>query len=179
MGFSISWIAFEGIDKNEALRRAALRDLARVDEANESPFSAAELPLGWSLIFSNDFDWGAPEHIRQLSSGLRVISCQVEEHVMFSSASCAVDGEESWSVWHDAQRDLLHLAELGTLPSQYEVIKDQLLAQQDAAVDASFAVDYVWDIPVTLAYEVTGYRHDLWDFPWCPRPRFTVVEPIT
>jgi hypothetical protein len=27
-------------------------------------------------------------------------------------------------------------------------------------------VDYVWDVPVTLAQRITGYRHDHWRYDW-------------
>ena len=68
MGFSISWLGFKALSKAEILRRTGFRDTGAYDEANESPFSLAELPNGWTILFSNDFDYGAGEHLIGLSS---------------------------------------------------------------------------------------------------------------
>jgi len=128
MGFSISWIAFQNSSKAEVLTRSGFRDTGIEDEANESPFSLAEIPTGWVILFSNDFDFGAPEHLIKLSSGAVIISCQAEEHIMFSGAYCYTNGREAWRVWHDSDRGLHHLATQGTLPPELEPIKIHLNA---------------------------------------------------
>jgi hypothetical protein len=92
MGFSISWVAFRNLSKAEVLKRSGLRGSGAEDEANESAFSLAEIPTGWTVLFSNDFDYGAPEHLIKLSSSAVILSCQAEEHVMFSGAYCYANG---------------------------------------------------------------------------------------
>jgi hypothetical protein len=86
MGFSISWIGFKGLAKPDIPNRIGLRDTDVYDEANESPFSLAELPTGFTILFSNDRDYGSAEHLISLSAGAALIACQVEEHQMWSAA---------------------------------------------------------------------------------------------
>jgi hypothetical protein len=175
MGFSISWVAFENLSKAEVLMRTRFRDTGVPDEANEAPFSVAALPTGWVVLFSSDFDYGTAEHLAALSSGAVVVSCQVEEHVMFSAAHCSTDTREAWSVSHDSQRGRYDVVTRGALPSAFAPIKMRLNSRQDDSGGAASDVDYTFDIPVELAAEMTGYRHDRWKFDW-GRPNFTVVE---
>jgi hypothetical protein len=175
MGFSISWIAFKDLGKEEVLRRVGFRDSGIVDEANEAPISFAELPIGWVVLFSNDFDYGAPEHLIEFSVGAVVLSCQAEEHVMFSAAHCYTNGQEAWSVSHDSQRGRYDLSTRGMLPQEFAPIKIRLNRQQDDSGGAASNVDYTFDIPVELAAALTGYRHDRWKFDW-GQPNFTALD---
>ena len=177
MGFSISWVAFKNLSKAEVLKRSGFRDSGTEDEANEAPFSLAELPTGWVVLFSNDFEYGAAEHLIGLSSGAMVLSCQVEEHVMFSAAHCYSNGREAWSVWHNSERGHYDLSTRGTPPAEFAPIKIGLNAKQDDSGGATSIVDYTFDIPVDLAAELTGYRHDRWKFDW-GQPIFTVLERV-
>ena len=119
MGFSISWIAFQGIDKNEALRRLSLRDTGEPDEANESDFSGTDLSTGWYALFSNDFSFVELDRLKSLSDGCRLLACNVEEHVMASGAYFYEDGRKIWSVEHDAQVGILHLDVSGKPPAGF------------------------------------------------------------
>jgi len=175
MGFSISWVAFKDLSKAEVLERAGFRDSGVVDEANEAPFSCAELPTGWVVLFANDFDYGAPEHLVGLTAGAMALSCQAEEHIMFSAAHCYTNGREAWSVAHDSERGLYDLSTRGNLPREFPLIKTRLTRQQDDSGGAASDVDHTFDVPVELAAELTGYRHDRWKFDW-GQPNFTVLE---
>jgi hypothetical protein len=205
MGYSISWIAFKGLSKADVLARCGYREGGREDEDNESATSFTELPTGWSIVFSQDIDHGAAEHLAPLSSGATVAACQVEEHVMYSAVHCAVGGRILWSVRHvGEQGDGYDLSVDGTPPPELAPIKARLNAEQDAekgfelnelgpqsrlwGLFKKFAgakktsplkvrhwkVDYGFDIPVELAREITGYRHDRVEFDW-GKPRFTTL----
>jgi hypothetical protein len=177
MGYSISWVAFREMTKPDVLARLRFRDLGEVDEANEAPFSIAELPNRWIVVFSNDFEYGAPKNVRPLSGGTMLASCQVEEHVMFSAAHGFAEGAHAWSVWHDGgEVGPYDIHASGEPPAQFEAIKRRLQEEQDANGGEAGDVDFGFDIPVELAADVTSYRHDQWKFPW-GEPRFTVVEP--
>jgi hypothetical protein len=175
MGFSISWLAFKGLSKAEVLKRTGFRDSGAYDEANESPFSLAELPTGWAILFSNDFNYGSAEHLIGLSAAATVLACQAEEHIMFSAAHCCADGRESWTLWRDSARGMYDLSTQGALPAEFEPIKKRLTSPQDASGGARSRVDYMFDIPVELAAELTGYRHDRWKFDW-GQPHFKTLE---
>lgn len=162
MGFSIAWIAVNGKPKAQVLAKLDLSETGIVDEANESPISGAELPGSWYLLFLNDFDhpFTAASALTRLSDECTVIACRVEEHVMTSSVFSYTNGRMHWVVTHEAEQGQRHLVENGDLPEPYLDIRARLFSQQDDADTKSEGVDLVWDIPVTLAYELCGYRHD-------------------
>lgn len=175
MGFRISWLAFEGIDKGRLLEALGFRDTGEVDEANESPFSATQLRNGWSIIWSNDFDWAATQPIKLGFPTKRSISCQLHEGVMYSAAHGADDGVELWSVTHDAQKSLHDLSVSGNPPKEFPTIRDKLLSDQAVEDAASAEVDFIFDIPIELAASITGFRHDLWEIEGY-HPDWTVIE---
>lgn len=172
MGFKISWLAFEGMTKPSMLELLDFRDLGTEDEANEAPFSAAQLASGWSVIWSNDFGWVETQALQWLGAHGRTLTCQVHEGIMFSAVHGTEENVERWSVQHDSERGLRDLQIAGTPPDALDGIKAKLLAEQDGSED----VDYVFDIPVELAFQLTGFRHDLWDYPQGKQPHFTMVE---
>jgi hypothetical protein len=163
------------MSRGDLLRRLGFRDLGEVDEANEAAFSIAEIP-NWTVVFSNDFEYGAAGNIRGLSRGSTVVACQVEEHVMVSATHCLTNGALSWSVRHDGgEHGPYDLHVDGELPAAFDGIKRRLHAEQDADGGAEANVDLGFDIPLELAMDATGYRHDQLQFSW-GEPTFTVIE---
>lgn len=162
MGFSIAWLAVSGRGKPEVLNALALADTGVSDDANESPVSGSLLQNGWFVVFLNDIDHAfiQSDALRTLSMGCTVVGCQVEEHLMVSASFCFQDGKEAWDATHDSDIGLTHLEERGSFPSVYADMKDRLLAKQTSASQETDGVDYFFDVPVQLAYEVVGYRHD-------------------
>ena len=110
MGFKISWLAFHGMGKADVLDAMALVDSGESDEANEAPFSGAELPDDWYIIFSNDFDYVSPNLLADVSKRCRVVACQVHEGVMFQAAYGYARGAPEWTVFHDAQAGMYDLS---------------------------------------------------------------------
>ncbi|MBI3440186.1 MAG: hypothetical protein HY054_16300 [Proteobacteria bacterium] len=76
---------------------------------------------------------------------------------------------------HDAQRDIYDLTATGNLPSSFSLVRDQLVADQNAAGGTSAGVDYVSDIPLALAEGLCGYRHDGFEFSW-GTPEFFILK---
>jgi hypothetical protein len=72
VGFRISWIGFDGKGRTSALEMVGLRDTGEPDEANEAPFSGAEIPGGWFILFSHDFQFASRERLAQLSIDCRM-----------------------------------------------------------------------------------------------------------
>lgn len=176
MGYRISWIGFEGLDRAACLALIGMRDTARVDEANEAPFSMANLPTGWTILFSNDFDYASDHRLAVCSNACRVIGCRIDETIMYSSATAFENGHALWSVCHDSGEGLMHLQARGESPKEFADIREKLIAEQEADGGAEADTDYVFEIPVELAAVSTGYRHDRWKFEW-GEPEFTEVEP--
>jgi hypothetical protein len=162
MGFSISWLAIRGKNKVQILEYFGLVDTGETDEANESPISGAQLPEGWYIMFFNDLThpFVEPNSLATVSADCVAVACQVEEHVMASSSYSFENGTEAWSVTHEFELGPRHLVERGHFPDLYSTVKPELTAAQDQGDRENEGVDYIWDIPVTLAYQVVGYRHD-------------------
>ncbi|MGD0641885.1 MAG: hypothetical protein ABSC22_14145 [Roseiarcus sp.] len=174
MGFSISWLGFEGASKADVLARLDMVDTEVADEANEAPYSIAQLPTGWTILYINDFDLGDVARLLELSRNGRVVACQVEEHAMVSAASAFLHSREEWSVAHDSGRGIYDVSTRGRPPESFADIHRRLAAEQDDAGGERAEVDYIFDAPVELAAAVTGYRHDGARFAW-GEPQFTVV----
>jgi glutathionyl-hydroquinone reductase len=172
MGFSISWLAIRGAKALSALSQLGLEETDSRELVPESPVSAVTLETGWYVIFFNDASPAAlqPEVLRRLSQLSTVVTCQVEEHAMVSTAAEWQDGKEVWYVMHDAEDGPTNLDSVGQLPSSFESVRNAQLAKNSSA-----NVDYVFDVPVMLAQEITGFRHD--DFLESEDGRFTVLRP--
>ena len=116
MGFKISWIGFSGTTKAGALEKVGLTDTGEADEFNEEPFSGAEIPGGWFIVFANDFQFVSPQRLARLSGDCRVIACQVHEGIMFSAAYGYERGDRVWELAHDAQQGIGDLSVSGSPP---------------------------------------------------------------
>jgi hypothetical protein len=174
VGFKASWIGFDGKGKSDVLEMVGLKDTGEPDEANEAPFSGAEIPGGWFILFSNNFDFVTPNRLARLSVDCRIVACQVHEGVMVSAAFGYERGRGVWELAHNAQQSLNDLTVVGSPPPSFEAIRRRLTQEQDAATDGD--VDYIFDIPVEVAAAAVGnYRHDRWKFEW-GQPQFTRLE---
>lgn len=79
---------------------------------------------------------------------------------MCSVASLWVDGRQVWFVMHEARQKVEHLETKGSLPPIFTTISERLRAEQAAAGGKKAGVDYIFDIPVEMVAQLTGYRHD-------------------
>ena len=168
MGYSLSWLAVRGKDAATVRNALGLRDTGEREEIPDSPLLGADLPGGWYLVFANRCDFADSAPLAKLSSAADVVTCSVEEHVMYSSAASWNNGRQVWSVIHDAQQGAGHLDAVGELPPGFGPIRDRLWEEQAARGDA----DYLFDIPVELAKALIGFRHDQ-DTPGTPPAPFT------
>lgn len=176
MGFSITWFGFENKTKAEALAKFGQRDSGIADDGNEALFSAAQLPTGWTIVFVNDFAVGGEAALlEELSQSGRIVACQIEEHAMISAARGYQDGREKWEVVHDSHRGVYDVSTQGQPPEALADIHRRLAAKQAAEPETGWRADYLFDVPVELAAEETGYRHDRSQFSW-GAPRFTAGE---
>jgi hypothetical protein len=169
MGFRISWLGFPRVPKVQVLALVGLVDTGQPDQANESSFSCAELPTGWTILWSNDFDFAAPEHVMALREGRGVLSCQIHAGIMYSAARWHRAAREVWEVTHDSSDGLYDLQVIGAAPPQLAAIRDRLTAEQnreDVTPPTMMKVDHIFDVPVALAEALCGFRHDRTRFDW-------------
>lgn len=170
MGFSISWIGVEAPHKLDLLSRAGLRETTEVEnELFGESLCCADLPTGWAILCANDFDFASAEHMQAIKGAYPVLSFQVHEGIMYAAARCTFSGEEVWSVEHFSQDGLYDLNVAGQAPVQLASIQTAAFEKQraDDAEDHSanpggLGVDYIIEIPISLAETFTGFRYDTW-----------------
>lgn len=160
MGFNASWLAVRGMTPEKVLATLRLERSGEVEEVPESHVTGILLPGGWFLVYANHFDFADRAPLFELSGGAEVVTCAVEEHVTVSAASGWKDGLEVWAVVHDSREGLGHLKAAGQLPPEFRAIRERLTGEQAEAGGDDSDVDYVFDVPVELAFALTGFRHD-------------------
>jgi hypothetical protein len=176
MGFKLSWIAFQDTTKQQILEALGLRDTGVPDEF--APFVGAELPTGWLLLLTRDFDYISPARLAALSAGCRLVACQVHEGIMASGAFFYERGSELWHVTHDSDKGTRDLSVSGSPPPELDLIRRRLTRRQDEEPREKrflLGIDYIFDVPVDTAFAICGYRHNLADFSW-GEPKFTRFE---
>jgi hypothetical protein len=163
MGWSCSWIALRAANLDSVLSNLGLTRAGEFWEEPEDDWSCASLSNGWSIVFSArhcEPDQFKPASLARLSAQCELLASVVEEHVMFSSASLWKDGKNVWSVVHDAQKSIYHIDANGQLPSSFEDIIATAKKSQDAECGTKAKVDLMFDIPLIVGAELTGFRHD-------------------
>lgn len=178
MGFSIAWIAVRGPSIEGVLQRFGLTDTREADECNDAPITGSAIPYGWYVVFLNNIchPFTENDYLTGLSrEGADVVCCQVEEHVMVSTARCFCDGKPVWSIVHDAQKDIYDLTADGDLPEAYAAILAGQRAMQDRDGGRKAEVDHIFDVPLLTGKARCGFEHSQWNYEW-GEPKFTVLE---
>jgi len=162
MGHSLSWLAVKGKRPRDLHRELGVERTGEREDLPESPIVGAALPGGWYVVVFNEADVDLSDEVllARVSAGCEIVTCDVEEHVMFSAASGWKDGEERWSVFYDSQVGIEHLATKGELPAAFRSIADEARNEQDAAGGERAEVDFLFDVPLELARTLTRFRHD-------------------
>ena len=153
MSASLSWFAVRGKTPEAVLQDFGLKNAGK--EYRDTPFCGGMLPSGWFLLIHGRHEF-SNDQVRRLSRGCEVVACFVEEHVMVSRAAGWRDGEPIWCVTHDSEQGDEHLEVKGVPPHGFFAIRDRLTTRQEEEEGA----DFIFNIPVDLAEEVTGYSHE-------------------
>jgi hypothetical protein len=161
MGYSLSWLATKGKSPQAVLQELGFQGTGKRQQFTASDLSAAGLGNSWYLIVAEHSDNVAPDSIlERLTSGCEAVTCFVEEHVMVSQAAGWKNGQKVWSIIHDCQIDPDHLEVQGKPPLAFAGIRERLWAKKEKERGGKFDCDFIFDIPVETARELTGYRHD-------------------
>jgi hypothetical protein len=162
VGYSIAWIAAQTVDQLSLFGQAQVRPTDEPDEYFESPISGSALDGGWFLLVGQGCDHRLidPSLLAALSARWPCVACSVEEHVMFSSAAFWRAGSQVWSALHDAQKGIYDLVASGQLPSSFAELRQSKFQQQEREGGQAANVDLIFDVPLLLAKELTGFKHD-------------------
>ena len=159
MGYHLGWIAVAHTDRDAVLERLGLRSTGAREEIAESKFVGVALRNGRYVVVDNGMDLLLDEdRLMALSEQARVIQCVVEEGRMSFAAAVYERGDQLWSVVRLAEDETSQLRIEGTPPASLHRIRDRYEAKQRA--EAEDSVDWLSEVPVVLAAELSGYRHD-------------------
>jgi hypothetical protein len=166
MGYALSWLAFKDLPPETGLARLGLVTGSRLAAYAREPLSGQSLRGGWFLVVmkGSDHPLVSESSLSALSAQSQVVACSVEEHVMFSSAEGWTNSERNWRVEHDAQQSARHLVASGWLPAAYaEVLRKAQEAHEAQQADDTEApdVDFFFEVPLEVALNVAGFKHDV------------------
>ncbi|MBC3874044.1 hypothetical protein [Undibacterium flavidum] len=166
MGYSISWFAVRNKTPDVLLDELLLKRTGKMSDYPEVPISGRSLPSGWFIVVFNDIEHPLVSAISlaAVSKNCDVIVCMVKEHVMVSTSALWKNGEQIWHVEHDAQTSIDHLQSSGDLPDDYATIVQEYAAQQEDAGGKEADTDYFFEIPLRIAQDIVGFKHDESDF---------------
>jgi hypothetical protein len=180
MGFNLAWFAVSGIDPETFLERAGFEDTGDADEYFEAPHSGGDMPDGWYVLVTDKADLADAARLAKWSAGGRLIACVILEDQMTSLAMEWREGKQVWSVYWDGGAEHKQLQVEGNLPQSFEAIHADITALQaemDRDAGEGEQVDLIFELPLDLAEEITGFRHDQAGFDE-DIPVFNVLEPI-
>jgi len=175
MSFALAWFAVQGIAKDDLLDRAGFTDTEELDEYFDQDHSGGELPGGWYVIVTNELSLVDPARLAQWSVGGRLVAVVIHEETTNTLATEWKDGKLVWSVSHDGSEGGDELAVEGQLPDVFEELKQEAVTAQLDAKEEGGDVNFVFDIPLDLAAEITGFRHDELGFD-DDIPPFSILE---
>ena len=180
MGFSVTWIAVREENAQRLLEQLALSPTGETEEFPESLISSAKLDTGWRVIWYNKYGcpFLQPDKLRELSRDHDLLMCLVEEHVMASSSELWSSGKRVWWISHEGEGGPKGLSSDGALPECFDEIRSELEEAQRADGGEDAEVDYIFDIPLRVAKELVGFKHDE-DCPEMADGRFAVLSRAT
>jgi len=159
MGWALSWAAVKGGTPKDIFSLLRLRFTGRLGRYPNSAIVGSPLDGGWYVIVFTRREM-KDRILQPLSSLGEAVYCFVVTHVMFSTASGWMGGKRLWSVTHESEKEIFHLDANGRLPPIFGAIRERLLAQQNADGGDTAEVDHIMEVPIELARELTGFRHD-------------------
>lgn len=169
MGFKIGWIAV----KNTSMEKLqSFYGLSKTDKKEEFPdfdINYCKIDDSWSLLFFNEFlSKNLEDNILCKLSGIgEVICCQVHEGIMVSMLSFFESGIKQWSIVHDSSQGTRHLFTEGSIPNEVLKIMSRIKQEREKEQNEEdknnnvWGVDYYFDIPVDIAYEMVNFRYNL------------------
>lgn len=158
MGYSLSWAAVRGKSPEAVRAELGLEPTGVTLEVPEGDFCSVALETGWFIVVSNlDERFVDDAVLAKLSAGCEVVGCFVEEHVMMSRAAGWREGQQQWSLTHQAEVSRDDLSREGTPPPVLAELEAAARSRRQAEPDGP---DFLFDVPANVAQALSGFRHD-------------------
>lgn len=157
-----SWVAVRGRSPQAVLGDLGLIDTGVAHSAGSSRLAGEALPDGWYVVVDYDVDpegyISDTQTLGQLSQQADVVACYQSSYGPDSAASQWANGRQVWIVTHSCDSGAIrdHLAYEGNLPEVFTEILDDARAEYTA----SDGEQCLYQVPVDLAAEITGFRED-------------------
>ena len=174
---SLAWVAVQGVAPDELLERAGFVDTGEVDEYFEAEHTGGELADGWYVIVTEDAGLLEPAKLAVWSAGGRLVAAVIHEDTETSLAMEWRDGKQVWSVYHDGTADEPQLAVEGKLPEVFDQIRREMTELEAEVAAQGGEFDAAFEVPLDLAEDITGFRHDEIGFD-DEMPPFTILERV-
>jgi hypothetical protein len=154
MGFTMSWLAVRGIDKNALYDRLGVVPTGEIGISLDHPITGQVLN-DWTIVVFDELAhrFVGDDEVKRLSAGCTIMACNLCETTMCSTANLWENGEMVWGVCHFIEEGWEDLETTGDLPAEYQEIEShfrKLEADEPAAEDGE-SVDYMIEVPVELA----------------------------
>jgi hypothetical protein len=162
MGYAISWLAVRDADREKLTANLSLVATPETTYFGESSFAGRTIASGWFVLSMNQCShpFVLPETLKRLTGLNEIVACCIEERAKYSTAELWRKGVEVWRLVHEAEIDMLHLAETGALPGRFSTMRNEYFARQAAKGGARSDTDYIFDIPLDMAKSIVGFKHD-------------------
>ena len=162
MGFSLAWMAMKGGDADAACTALGLERQDGSLPHADFEFSGAAMPTGWYVVVGDrsGYEFIAFSNHAALSRMQDVIVCEVEEHVMYSSAALWRNGARLWKIVHESDQGIYHLAVEGEPPAAFAAVQAEYVAKQDGEGGEDAEVDFIFEVPLRIARDIVGFKHD-------------------
>jgi hypothetical protein len=163
MGVSMSWIGVQAMTADELHAKLGLSETEASGKYFDFSIAGLMLPNNWYLLTAERCDHPiiSDQVLIELSAMTSIVSCSIEEHVMYMSSALWRGGREIWRVQHrGGDQGIMDLSVRGSPPEAFEDLRARYFARQAAAGGASADVDHIADIPLELARSTVGFKHD-------------------
>jgi len=163
VGSAYSWLAVSGKSPDETLRDLGLVVGETFEGFPNGTLSGIALATGWYVVVSERCDYVNTRPLRRLSKRCELVTCAVEEHLMYATSSRWQSGKLAWEITHDSQHRTgrHHLETDGNLPPVADEIRTWYAGEQAAMDQSDQLVDCMMEVPIETARRITGFSfHD-------------------
>ena len=162
MGYVVSWCAVREEQAAEMLADLGFAATGRKSSDRGADAVTLPLPSGWRLFWFLKYA-RAPldaRRLRDFSKSRDILVCHIEEHVMESIAEYWSQGRTLWRIRHQGEDGPVGLDVEGSPPESLTRIRMEMEREQREDGGADAEVDFLFEIPLLVAQDLTGFKHD-------------------